>query len=223
MRQVATINVCRMLAISCLCNVAVSAQPVARERRYDQGPLTIGEFAGSVKQESNAQSNTATRVSYRYRYTLRQVGRQFVAKVTSIDLFVVFLPNESWWVPHSDIALLDHEQGHFDIAEINVRKTQLALAIARAEGKTITISTNSKKEAIALVTSKLDEIRGLIDQQISRDNLEYDRETRHGLRASEQHEIRRIQQLTLDRLAEELETLNPSSKSRRSRVAVAPK
>lgn len=63
---------------------------------------------------------------------------------------MIWAAREFWSVPHSDIDLLDHEQGHFDIAEINARKTQLALAIARAEGKTLTLATNSKKEVTAL-------------------------------------------------------------------------
>ncbi|MCA9132546.1 MAG: hypothetical protein KDA45_05315 [Planctomycetales bacterium] len=211
MRLVAHALVYQAIVLSCLCNVASGDDSLAPERRYDAGPLSIVEFTGSVKPGSNAQANTGTRVMYQYRYSVRQVGRKFVAVMTSIDLYTVFLPEESWWVPDSEPELLDHEQGHFDVAEISVRKSQLALATAKAEGKTITITSDSRKDSIKSIMAKIDEIRRLIDLQISEDNLEYDRVTRHGTHASAQREKRRIQRLTLDRLAEDLEALNSTS------------
>ena len=129
-----------LLAVSCICCLASSQEPTAKDRRYDSGPLAISEFVGKVEHSSSARANTATRVRSNFRYTVRPFGRQFEAIVTSIDLYAVFLPNDSWWGPNASADLLDHEQGHFDIAEINVKKAELAIAQLEANGKRISIT-----------------------------------------------------------------------------------
>ncbi|QDV24499.1 DUF922 domain-containing protein [Aureliella helgolandensis] len=220
MRLITSFQAAQWLTFFCCWGVAVGKEPAALERPYELGPLTISEFIGRVEPGSTAQANTATRVRSKFRYSIRRSGRHFEAKITSITLFTVFLPQDSWWASHASTALLDHEQGHFDIAEINVRKAQLAIAQSKSNGKSMMVTKNSKQEASAAVVAMLDEQLQQVDSQIAADNLEYDRDTRHGLSSPKQSELRRIHQLTLEHLAEELAARNP--KTRRLRAKSAP-
>ncbi len=191
----------------------LSAPPKSKERVYSLGPLKVDEFRGEVISQHSTSAHTATRTRYQFALAFNQVGQLVTAVVKSIELRVVFLPDESWYGPDAAVELLDHEQGHFDIAEINARRTALSLEKARRAGKFISASGNTKQAAQKAVLEKLNEIAQLVDQQTAEDNIEYDRTTRHGYNFSEQSEVRKIQKLTLKSLSEELEQLSPKLKS----------
>ncbi len=129
--------------------------------------------------------------------------------VKSISLVAVFLPDNSWYGPDAAAELLDHEQGHFDIAEINARRAAVELEKDRRAGKSISATANTRQAAHKAVLKKLNELRQLVDQRIAQENTEYDRSTGHGLNYSVQSEVRKIQELTRASLVEELERLKP--------------
>lgn len=185
----------------------------AAERLYSEGPLSIDEFRGEVAPQDSSFAHTTTRTLYKYELVFYQAGPQVTALVKNLELRVVFLPDQSWYGGDAADDLLDHEQGHFDIAEINARRMWLSLAKARAVGKSIAASGKTKLAAQAAVIKKLNEIAQQVDKKTAEENADYDRTTQHGLRYSEQSEVRKIQKLTLKSLAEELQQLTPKPKS----------
>ncbi len=211
----------RLLLLPCLVLAVnlplLAAPPKSKERPYTQGPLKVDEFLGEAPPEKSATAHTATRIRYEFQFLFGQNGQQVTVSVRSIKLRVVFLPEESWYGPDTSPDLLDHEQGHFDIAEINAHRVELALEQARLAGKLISATGNSRQSAHAAVMVKLDEIAQLADKKTADDNVEYDRNTRHGFNFSEQSELRKIQKLTLQSLTDELEQLNPRRKRDASR------
>ena len=68
---------------------------------------------------------TMTRVLFKYSFHVRGRAGQHEARLTAIKVYSVFLPEASWWAAKEDEWLLDHEQGHLDIAEIAARRLQL--------------------------------------------------------------------------------------------------
>ncbi len=196
----------------------VAAPPKSKEREYSLGPLKIDEFRGEVEAQNNTTAHTATRVRYQFEFAFSQFGQQVTVIVKSIELRVVFLPEESWFGPDATPELLDHEQGHFDVAEINARRAELAIEKAKLAGRMISATGNSRQAAHQAIMEKLNEIGEQVDKQIADENVEYDRSTRHGFKYSEQSELRKIQKLTLEALGEELGQLNPKFKARALRA-----
>lgn len=214
------------LVCSCLllpgCEVLLAAEPKSKERAYSLGPLKAEEFKGQVEPDSKDRANTATRVSYQFQLGFYQVGSQATVTVKSLTLETVFLPDDSWYGPNAPAGLLDHEQGHFDIAEIHARRAALEWERDRRAGKLLSATGNTRQAAQQAVMDKLNELRQTIDARIAQENTEYDRLTRHGLSSADQSEIRKIQKLTLTRLVEEHDELNPTRKPRTQRKRSAP-
>lgn len=191
-----------------------AAPPKSKERPYALGPLKVEEFKGDVEPDGGNKAKTSTRVRYQFEFSFVQFGQQATVTVKSIQLEAVFLPEDSWYGADAPAGLLDHEQGHFDITEIQTRRAELELEEDRRAGKSISGSGNSRQAAHKVVLEKLDQLRQAIDARIAQENVDYDRNTRHGLSFSEQSEIRKIQKLTLASLEEELNELNPRRKAR---------
>ncbi len=187
-----------------------AAPPKLKERRYESGPLKFSEFLGTALPDNSTRANTTTRSRMKYELSVRQVGTQIVVSVKSIELRAVFLPEESWWGPDADQSLLDHEQGHFDIAEISARQMQFLVMEAQANGSVISATMNTKQEAQEAVLQRLSDLSAAVDKKIAEANVEYDRLTRHGLDPAGQHEARRIQQLTLEQLKQKIRKLKSS-------------
>lgn len=220
MRNRCQICHCQVLLLVILNSVCVAApEKRKKERTYASGPLATNEFKGAVGEYDQSKANTATRVNYKYKFAYRRVGRSYVVTVTSFDVYAVFLPDESWFGSRASADLLDHEQGHFDIAEIVVRKTKLAFATAKQSGKGLSATGDSRRSAQDAVTKQIAEICAQVDKQIDSANQDYDRTTRHGMREVEQYEKRRIQKLTLDRLEKQLADPKSTRHSRKSSPA----
>lgn len=199
------------------CVILHAAEPKSRERPYSLGPLKIEEFKGQVKPDSSDRANTATRISYQFKLAFLQLGQQATVTVKSLTLETIFLPDDSWYGPNAPTGLLDHEQGHFDIAEIHARRAALEWEKDRRAGKLLSATGNTRQAAQQAVMDKLNGLRQMVDAKIAQENAEYDRLTRHGLSSAEQSEIRKIQKLTLARLVEEREDLDPKRKTRTQR------
>jgi hypothetical protein len=174
-------------------------------RRYQRGPLAIKEFRAAPG--DGGAAFTATRIFSEFKYDTKGRNGRYVATLTRFRAYAAFLPNESWWRADDDPRLLDHEQGHFDIAEINARKLTLSFGKLLAGGRTVTAGGVSAAAASKSLTKKLDEVMRRIDQQVRQENTDYDRITRHGADARVQREHRRVQELTLNRSTDELQEL----------------
>ena len=140
-----------------------------------------------------------TRVMLNYEYDSKLEGDQFRTRLSAIEAYAVFLPKDSWWRAQKSESLLDHEQGHFDIAELAARRLQHAF------NKTLQAGIGStQQDAIRAMEAKLSKILQLVNEQAVNENAEYDRITSHGSNRRAQIEQRRIQRLSLRRLEKEL-------------------
>ncbi|MBN8853418.1 MAG: hypothetical protein BGO55_18330 [Sphingobacteriales bacterium 50-39] len=74
--------------------------------------LTYDDFQGIPKPKSNSDSDTLALCDYTIKYKIKMVGRDL-----KIEAFAVFERNTSW-IRVKIPLVLNHEQGHFDIAEI---------------------------------------------------------------------------------------------------------
>ena len=183
-------------------------------RRYEQGPLKIDEFRGKTVDGSDMSAYTATRIRYRFDYSVHRRQGSAVATLSSLDVFTTFEPNDSWWSPNTPTFVLDHEQGHFDVAEINARRLRLAIEKSRVAGKEISATGHSISDATKSLSTSVEKIVRAVDRQNDQDNVDYDRRTRHGINRRIQREQRRIQQMTLQQLRKQLDEIAPAAKRR---------
>ena len=185
-------------------SVLFAASP-SKQRRYDQGPLKYSEFRQNSKDSMPGHAQTIAQVMYQYKTFIKQTARdRFEVRLTSLETYSVFLRSQSWWNHPESEELLDHEQGHFDIAEISARRLELSFRETLKNGKPIRGTGKSKRAANYDLEQKLQKVFDLANEQSLDENRQYDQQTRHGARHGQQSEFRRIQKLTLEKLAKEL-------------------
>ena len=203
----------RTVNVGCLFLVLVSSTFAAAEekkpalRKFSDGPLRIEEFQGKPDLAINGDAYTASRVEFKYEFAAEQKNGQVEVRLTKFEVFSVFLPKSSWWKSSAKKSLLDHEQGHFDIAETAARRIQLGFDKIFASKKTIRGSGPTREKAIKQLTEKLRRVVELANEQVDQENLDYDSRTSHGMSPRNQAEHRRVQKATLDRLAKELKSV----------------
>jgi len=74
--------------------------------------LTYDDFQGIPKPKGSSDRDTLAICAYKIKYQIKMVGPDL-----KINAFAVFERNNSW-IKEKSVWVLDHEQGHFDIAEI---------------------------------------------------------------------------------------------------------
>ncbi len=213
MRQILTLAV--VLALSCG-HFAVAAEIevlTAEERKslraYEAGPLTKDDFHTEPPEMRVVggivlRSNVFTDVRYRYRGEGRAKGKNVEVKLTAIRVVAVVDRSKSWNADPTDAALLDHEQGHFDISAIAAARTQnhfdklIAGEGLRAEGK-------DEKAAGAAMDQKVAEVFGELLRPWREEQVDYDRATVHGADQRQQTAHRRQQKEMLEVLRREAE------------------
>src|SRR5687767_8495044 len=99
----------------------------AERRRYEEGPLAQDDF-GDVPAfvPAGASARTATELLYNFRYKYRSTSRSTTITLSSIEIDAYIRRDQSWNLNPENKALLDHEQGHADIAQIECLKARLA-------------------------------------------------------------------------------------------------
>ena len=205
-----------------LCDALVAEESPAKPkyRRYDQGPLKIDEFRRGPTGSVPGRALTMTRVFYNFEFETKQLARdEFEARLTSLEAFSVFLPDESWWNHPDSDRLLAHEQGHFDIAELAARRVQLTFKKLLKNNKAITALSRTPQAAAQALDEKLAKVIQVANDQAVEDNKLYDLQTRHGARVARQEEYGRILLLSLKRLNKDLSDRQP----RASKEPASPK
>src|SRR5205814_1087933 len=84
-----------------------------------------------------------------------------------------------WNKAPMDLRLLDHEQGHFDISELNARKAQKKFDKLIAD-KALVGHGRDERSAIADLDKQIHEEMKSIFAQENDEQIEYDRATNHG-------------------------------------------
>jgi hypothetical protein len=154
-------------------------------------PLRWQDFAGPVPKHAPHANVAVTAASLRwsYSYSLEWSQSACVYRITSIHTDALFDPHVSWVRPDGrTAAVLAHEQGHFDIAEIHKRMFEVASqpylgARAACKGR-------DKRSVAKFVEHDIDAKLGKIYERIwtnqNRVQATYDTETAHGMNAAVQ-------------------------------------
>jgi hypothetical protein len=185
-------------------------QPKAQHRRYVDGPLQISDFQAKPPDHNLSAAYTAVRVLLRYRYRTQTQNGQIKVRLKSINVFSVFVRDQSWWAPLADKRLLDHEQGHFDIAEACARRAQLHFNAMFERDASLTASGQTTSAAARQLSHRIERLLRRFNDAATLAHQEYDRITHHGNRWRTQAEQRRVQKATLNRLAKQLAHPNTS-------------
>jgi uncharacterized protein DUF922 len=181
-----------------------AAEPALR--KYAEGPLGPADFRGTppdplpINNDVRLLCMTYTQIRYttRNRWEEKSPGN-FVAHLTRCDCFAVVERPKSWNTRPSDLRLLDHEQGHFDISEIHARLGQQKLD-QLLSGPGLLGHGRDETSAVADLDQKVRDLMKEIFDTESNEQLQYDRLTRHGRDPTAQAEQRRLQRERLKEL-----------------------
>jgi len=184
-------------------------------RRYSDGPLRANDFSATVPdprpRENGVQLEAFTFVDIAYdvRYQSRVSASRTRLTLKSIDVYAVVDPSKSWNVKKSSGELMDHEQGHFDLAAIFALRMQLDFDKQLGEGRGITTVGANEKDAALAMRREIDRLIRAASEEMVKANQEYDRVTAHGSRRAAQQQERRKQIDELTRLVGELKKVRP--------------
>lgn len=190
-----------------------AAEPTAADglRVYESGPLTPQDFQAAVPEERGGlDAWTTSELKFRYRYEAQVRGRRATARITHVEVDAVVVRDQSWNRLPQDEALMDHEQGHFDLTQIAALEARLHFARHR-----IVRTSATAQRATEMVEGELNRKMQEFIQELTERHEEYDRVTDHGRIASRQREQRRLQQQQLDRLSREWQDVQQTNTARR--------
>lgn len=125
--------------------------------------LTWDDFKAAPRTDTHAVALTASGITFGYSVQ-KLNGRivEFDARISSH-----FYPNKSWVIKeHANDHILRHEQLHFDITELHVRKLRQAV---------------NKLRASDAIRRQLDELHVEINKQLRRTQEAYDAQTNHSI------------------------------------------
>jgi hypothetical protein len=193
----------RVIATAIVVVLLPSLVAAADRRKYEDGPLTkddFGEIPAFVP--AGASARTVTELLYNYHYKYRSNSRSTTITLSSIEINAYIRRDQSWNRNLDNEALLDHEQGHADIAQIECLRARLAFRERLRKGRPIEVTASSLKEAETALQREVKREMDKYEQAAREADAEYDRATSHGLNG-QQAEWRRVQQETLKKLQAE--------------------
>jgi len=174
------------VGLTLLAAAAARADSAARIPWNAERPLTWEDFAGPVPPRTDADrvAETAASLSWSYQLALELSSDSCVFRIVDIESEAAFVPGESWVRPgHRTAEVLEHEQGHFDIAEIYHRR--FAAGAREFVGQQHRCSGGSERRATRDAEREVAGIIGAVYEEIWRQYREqqqlYDDETRHGI------------------------------------------
>lgn len=154
-------------------------------------PLTWDDFVGPVPADADPErvAATAASLSWSYAYAVEQSRDACVYRILDIQVRATFDPKESWVrTGHRTAAVLLHEQGHFDIAELYKERfeedtRELVSSARECRGSNERkIARFVERDLNGLIGSAFDELwRTYRARQDA-----YDDETRHGMNTQAQ-------------------------------------
>jgi hypothetical protein len=181
------------------------------DRHYKDGPLTAADFQGTAPAAGKDAATPYRAMVYvdivwSSQHRTIPFGRGVAARLTSFEAAAASDPARSWnrWRQDEAPALLDHEQGHFDIVQIHAKRLELKLRKLVATKKPLLGQGESEDAAVEALESLLEKEYAATKALSDEENREFDRLTEHGTATEKQGELRRVQQETLKRLEEDL-------------------
>jgi Bacterial protein of unknown function (DUF922) len=176
----------------------------AKLRKYEEGPLAAADLQGTppaaapVKDNITMVANTMSVVRYTYRLrTNSERDGSWTARLTQFECFSAIEPAKCWNTVPESPRVLDHEQGHFDLAEIFARRLQRRFDDLMA-GKNASSSGRTERAAREALEKEIKRVADDAYAALSEAQATYDKETRHGTRPRAQREHRRWQRQELE-------------------------
>lgn len=182
----------------------------ANVRRYSKGPLEASDFSGAVPNARPRENGvpieafTLVDIAYDVRYRSRKTASRTRLTLTSIDIYAVVDRSKSWSVGKLDDSLLDHEQGHFDLAAIYALRVQFDFNKQMDEGRGLTTVGANETDAALAMRREIDRLTRTACNEMIKANQRYDRVTAHGSDRTAQRRERKKQLDELSRLIEEV-------------------
>lgn len=181
--------------------LARAQQPPAKQRLYTDGPLAAADFkmappkplplvaAGGGAVTLLATTYAEIRFDFKYRWRADATGKA-TATATEVTFVAVLIQDKSWNARPKEASLMDHEQGHFDIAELHAWRAQKRIGKMTAEGAFQGVGTGEAdaRDKMQVVLNK-DFDRHLVDMKD--EQAAYDKDTRHGTDREKQSQWRK--------------------------------
>ncbi len=196
---------CLLLLLAAMCGNARAREPVPSLRPYADGPLTAADFAGERPADAQTAAWSEFEYKWKHAYRLETNGTSRVATLTDIDIWASVRRDKSWNLRPRSAILLDHEQGHFDIAQTQALRARLQLlkdlgkvGVPQGRGR----NTDEALQALDVALAKT--LTELLDPA-KKAHADYDEVTKRGDLAPEQALSRKVQRAALQAIIEELE------------------
>jgi len=183
-----------LLCLLCLIVTTAGVPRAAAAQEFSWSadrPLTWDDFAGAVDERSAPEdvAVTAASLSWAYEYEFERSLDACIYRITDIRADAVFHPSNSWVKPgHRTADVLEHEQGHFDIAQIH--KLMFVELSRDLVGPTKTCSGKNSKRIAKSIENEIEQLAAPVYEQVWQNHtklqLSYDDETNHGMRAAAQ-------------------------------------
>jgi hypothetical protein len=180
----------------------------ASGRPYADGPLTAADLAGKPPERSPVNlgiemvARTECQVQYDYRFTGAKTGSdEWTVRLSRFTCKAVLVPEKCWNTMPGSPRVLDHEQGHFDLAEIFARRTQQHFDRLMADRKAKATGMDSRSARKAL-ENDIKKAMAEVYESLNKAQKTYDEETRHGTSRRAQAAHREWQRAELNKLAE---------------------
>lgn len=184
-------------------NAAVSVEP----RTYAQGPLTGADFLAEVPQGNTvpvgglrALAYASTEMLFDYRYRVMAQNGVWTARLSEIRVVAVLWREKSWNRHPDDRKLMDHEQGHFDLAQMWALRGQKELSDALRRGD-LQGQGESPQAAVKAFETALDRRVQKFRDALTAADRSYDQLTRYGTLAEQQAAHRKSQMEAIQQLA----------------------
>jgi hypothetical protein len=172
-------------------------------RPYRDGPLTAADYRcpppNPLPQKNGVQLSamTFTSLHYNTRYRWREVQpEKFEARLTSFDIVAEVDRRQSWTTRPTDERLLDHEQGHFDVSELNARRIQKKFNELTSSGGIIGRGSDEASSIADMNQQVESRVHDFLDQERKQQD-QYDITTHHGTYHKSQAEERQKQLVAL--------------------------
>ena len=177
----------------------------ANLRPFSDGPLTLDDFQAEPPSEgaeaiSGRKAMLFPEIRYDFRYSWKGGGKVTVS-ATSVTIWSAVDQKKSWFKAKetANAELLDHEQGHFDVAQCHALRLQTECDRLLA-GQKLSVVAASEEEGKAALRERLQKLVKQVAAESHQENEEYDRLSVHGSEGTQQAELRKIQKLELARL-----------------------
>jgi hypothetical protein len=174
----------------------------ASKRSYTEGPLTGADYRARTPDPlpeadgTRMIANSHVEILFHYHCVWTSDRRGVHASIARFDCRACIDPAKSWITSAENSRLMDHEQGHFDIAELVAREARLEFARRMAD-KPLAGEGPTVAAALKLLNDKATAKMQVFLDRHMRLQREYDQITRHGLNPKVQAEERRKQKQQL--------------------------